>query len=348
MMNENILLHEVQPGDTLEKIGKTIGMTSDQLKDFHNSHCNRMDKLWFDNLVGVRQIFVPKAYKSPEELIIEKKKELPPPDVTKDFYADNYSVKETFSNSLGNDLVIEYKININFKINRETNLPYLIADVRCYDFTKNTATPNDKMSLISLACMESIYPISFMVYVQGKISGIFEFEKLRQRFEKRRPDLEDFFIGEIYKTYLDKFHASLENQEFILKQFSSALLYQLLFPKTEWFYKTNNWTEDFHFVQNSFHLKCIMSAEYNHENTETVETLLKGSIKDPFCLQEIIRGISFNEESDEPANSQVELWYLTDKKTKKMLEAEASVSLWNDNELYRKQTLKLTQDEEIS
>ena len=63
-MDENILIYEVKSGDTLDKISVKIGMTGDQLKDFHNSHCEKMEKLWFNNLVGVRQIIIPKQYKS--------------------------------------------------------------------------------------------------------------------------------------------------------------------------------------------------------------------------------------------------------------------------------------------
>lgn len=342
------MLYEVQPGDTLGKIGTTIGMTGDQLKNFHNSHCGKMDKVWFDNLFGIQQIIIPKDYKSLEQLKTEREKELPPPHLTEDFYADCYSVRETFSSFSGNDIEIEYKVDINFKEKQETGLADHTAEVRCHDFRKNENNPDDKISEIALACMESIYPVSFTISFQGKISGIFEFEKLKQKFKEKRPDLEDFFIGEIYRTYFDKFQSNLGNQEYILKQFSSTLLYQLIFPKMEWFHKTDDWTEDFYFIQNSFLLKCRMNAEYNHTESGIAETLLKGYIEDLFSIQEIVRGSSFTEKSQEQAGGEIEFRYLTDKKTKKMLQAEASVILKNQEELYRKQTLKLIYHEKKS
>lgn len=347
-MDENILMYDVRPGETLENIGTRIGMTGDQLKDFHNSHCEKMEKLWFNNLVGVKQIIVPKAYKSPEQLSLEKKKELPPSSVTRDFYSNSYSVKETFVNPSQDDLELDYKVEVNFRSKKETNIADEIIDVRCTDFKKNATKPDDKMSLISLACIEAIYPISFIVPFQGKISDIFEFEKLKNKFRNKRSDLEEFFIGEVYRSYLDKFQEILGNRDHILKQFSSSLLYQVLFPKMEWFHKFDSWTEGFYFLQNSFPLKCSMYAEYNHEGTEVVETLLKGHIKDAFSLQEILRGISFDEDPEELAYGEIELRYVTDKKTKKMLQAEASVTFRSEDELYRKQTLKLTHDEKIS
>lgn len=344
-MDKNILIYEVQSGDTLEKIGDKIGMTGDQLKDFHNRHCERMEKLWFNNLVGVKQIIVPKEFKSPEALRKEREKELPPSSVTRDLYENSYSVKETFSNVSGDDMELDYRIDISFKSKKESNSPDEIVDVRCHDFKKNGIRPDDKMSTISLASMESIYPISFIIPFQGKISGIYEFEKLQKTFEAKRPDLEDFFVGEVYRSYLDKFHQSLGNQDHILRQLSSSLLYQIIFPKMEWFHKLDIWTEGFYFLQNSFLLKCSMSAKYNHEGEQVVETLLNGTLQETFSLQEILRGISFDKESEELADGEIELRYITDKKSKKMIEAAASVTFRNDDELYRKQTLKLTQDE---
>ncbi|WP_294288469.1 hypothetical protein [uncultured Chryseobacterium sp.] len=347
-MDENILLYQVKSRDTLDKIAGAIGMTGNQLKDFHNAHCGKMERLWFNNLAGVRQIIIPKEYKSPEQIRKEKETALPPSTVTREFYSTGYTVKESFSDWSGNSLEIEYKIDVSFKKKQDIDGPDEIVDVKCYDFKKNGTTPDDKMSEISLACMESIYPVSFMISFSGRICGIFEFEKLKQRFQKKRPDLETFFIGKVYHAYLDKFQANLGNREYILKQFSSTLLYQLMFPKMEWFHKAGNWREDFFFIRNSFPVKCRMSAEYHHTEPETAETLITGYIEEPVRMQEILRGVRFTEKSEEQAEGEIEFRYRTDKKTKKMLQAEASVILNSEDELYRKQTIKLISNEKIS
>lgn len=347
-MDENILLYQVKSRDTLDKIAGAIGMTGNQLKDFHNAHCGKMERLWFNNLAGVRQIIIPKEYKSPEQIRKEKETALPPSSITREFYATGYTVKESFSDGSGNSLEIEYKIDVSFKKKQDLDGPGEIVDVKCYDFKKNGTTPDDKISEISLACMESIYPIPFMISFSGRICGIFEFEKLKQRFQEKRPDLDAFFIGEVYQAYLNKFQAVLDKQEYMLKQFSSVLLYQTLFPQMECFRKTGNWTQEFCLLQNSFPVKCLMNAEYNHDDPEFVQTLLSGRIDDTFSLQEILRGVRFTEEPEKPADGEIEFRYRTDKKTKKMLQAEASVILNSEDELYRKQTIKLISNEKIS
>lgn len=347
-MDENILIYDVKSGDTLDKIGHEIGMSGDQLKDFHNAHCQKMERLWFNNLVGVRQIIMPKEYKNPEQVREEKERELPPSSVTRGFYSTGYSVKESFSDLIENSFEIEYKVDISFKRKQETNIADDIVDVKCYDFKKDGVTPDDKMSAISLACIENIYPISLVIPFQGRLFDIYNFEELVKKFERKRPELEEFFTGEVYKTYLDKFWISLQNKENVLKQLSSSLLYQTLFPRMEWFHKTRKWTEEFYLLQNYFAVKCSMSAEYDHKGTEIVQTLLLGQINDAFSLQEILRGKSLDHQSENLAEGQISFRYITDKKTKTLNYADASIKFMNENELYREQTLKLTQNEKVS
>jgi hypothetical protein len=344
-MDENILLYQVKPGDTLDKIGDKIGMTGNQLKDFHNTHCGKMERLWFNNLVGVRQVIIPKEYKSAEQIRKEKETELPPSNVIREFYATGYTVKESFSDLSGEPLEIEYKIDVSFKRKQEINSPGEIINVKCYDFKKNGATPDDKMSTIALACMETIYPISLIIPFYGKISDIYHFEELNKRFERKRLELEEFFIGKVYHTYLNKFWMNLQNKNNFIKQLSSSLLYQTLFPRMEWFHKTNNWTQEFYLSQNSFPVKCSMNVEYNHEDPEFVQTLMLGHINDTFSLQEILRGKSIDDRSQDHADGQIAFRYITDKKTKTLNHADASVKFMNDHQLYRQQTLKLSRNE---
>lgn len=344
-MEENFVIYDLKTGETLDSIGDRFGMTGNQLRDFHNQHCEKMDRLWFSNLSGVRSIIIPKAYKSAEELRRDKQRELPPLSITRDFYADSYLAKETIEPSSSDALEIEYKVDIAFRKRENTDIQGEIIDIRCYNFRTNKLIPDDKMSAVSIATMESIYPVSLIVPFQGKISDIFDFNILKNRFLDKRTDLEDFYIGEVYKAYFDKFQKSLENRDYVFKQLSSAILYQVIFPKMEWFHKSEDWVESFYFLQNTFPLNCLMRAEYNHEGTEIVETSLRGYFNDSLSFNEILRGIRFDNLSENPADGEIEIRYITDKKSKKMLEATASLLIRNEDEIYKKQTLKLTHNE---
>lgn len=344
VMDDNILLYDIQAGETLEIIGHKFGMTSDELKDFHNAHCNKMDRLWFTNLTGVNNIIVPKSYKNPEQIKAERTKELPSSSVSSDFYADTYLVEESYSGILLNSFQLAYKIQISFRNKKEYDDPFEIADIYTYDFLKNGSNPDDKMSSIALACMESIFPISFTIPIHGRISGFYEFENLKKRFEEKRGDLEEFFVGDVYRAYLNKFSVNLIKKDYVLNLLSSSLLYQILFPKMDWFHRTEHWTEQFYFLSNSMLLKCAMFATYNHAEKDFVETRLKGVLKELFSLQEILRRQPFDDRCQELEDAEINLLYKTDKKTKKMIEAEASIIFRKDSEIFREQTLKLTQN----
>lgn len=342
-MDKNILIYEVRPGDTLGKVAAAIGMTTDRLKDFHNLHCDTADKLWLDNLAGIRQILIPDPSGSPEAL--QNQVGFPFICSTRDLFTGSYSVAETFSGPSGPDLEIEYRIDIRNQKLREGSSGTFLAQVRCFDFTKNGAGPDDKMSEVSLACMESIFPVTLIISGQGKICGISEPEKLKQRFEGKRRDLEDFFIGEVYKAYLDRFRDHLEYKDNLSEKFASTLLCQLVFPETAWFCQPDNRIGDLYFIQNSFPLECRINTEcYQRENGPT-ETVVKGFPLEIFSIQELILGTRFTGTEGKEASGEMEFRYLIDTTTHKMLQAEASVMITDAGVLYRKHNLKIRQDE---
>lgn len=345
-MNENILIYEVRPGDTLGKVAAAIGITADRLKDFHNLHCGTADKLWLDNLAGIRQILIPDPSGNPEAS--QNQNGFTSICSTRDLFNGSYSVAETFSGSSGSDLEIGYRIDIRNHESWEGSSGTFLSEVCCFDFTKNGAGPDDKMSEVSLACMESIFPITLIISGQGKISGISEPEKLKQRFESKRPDLEDFFTGEVYKAYLDRFRDHLEHKDHLPEQFASTLLCQLVFPEIRWFRQSNEWTGALYFLRNSFPVQCRMIAEYNQPENGTAGMAVKGSAAEPFSLRELLLGTRFTGAEGREASGEMEFRYLIDTTTHKMLQAEASIMVSDAGILYRKHNLKIRQDERKS
>lgn len=342
-MDKNILMYKVRPGDTLTEVAAAIGMTAEALKDFHNRHCGTGHKLWLDNLTGIKQIIIPDPSGNAEPL----QQQISSVIIcsTRDLFNDKYFVTETFYHASGTDLEVEYMTDIRNYDPPDGNTGTFLAEVRCSEFMKNGAGPDDKMSDISLACMESIFPIAFIIPDQGKISGIFELEILKQRFENRRPDLEEFFIGEVYKAYLDRFRACLEYEDYLLKQFASTLLFQLIFPETAWLCQPDNRIGYLHFSQNSFPLKCRINTEcYPRENGIT-EIVVKGFPLETFSIQELMLGTRFTGAEGKEASGNMKFRYLMDTTTHKMMEAEASVMITDAGVLYRKHNLKIRQDE---
>lgn len=341
-MTDLLTIYDVKPSDTLEKIGSGIGMTADEVRDFHNANCEQQGLMYFNSLVGIQKIILPKNHKSAAQIKKENLAALPARLLSPDFYAETYEVVESYESDFENKLEINYTLDIQLSPIEENHLRSFVAAVHCHDFKKNGQKPDDKMSELSIACAESIAPLNFIISEEGGISGIFEFEKLLPTFEQKRKDLEDFFIGEVSKKYLDKFAESLSNKEYFEKQLRSTLLYQVLFPKMTWFHKYDAWKDEFYLVKNSFPLNCSFNANFIHLDEEQIQTDIKGEIEDKISLQELLKGRKFDEEPEEPLVGVVEIKYTTQKHTKQLISAEAGIALLQEGEVYRKQKIKLS------
>ncbi|MDQ1858658.1 LysM peptidoglycan-binding domain-containing protein [Chryseobacterium sp. WLY505] len=339
-MEIDFLQYQVRNGDTLTSIASRLGMTSEELKWFHNSHCQKMDKVWFENLNEVKNIFVPTNFKTKEQKEQERKKSLPS-QLSDSFFAQKYNVNETFEIPFESSVNINYMIDIN--LNKDKNTGQHILSYNQKDFTCNGNTPDDKISSISIACMQSIMPLEFVINEQGKITGFADHKKIIDTFSEQRKELEEFYIGEIFQNYLNTFERSINDEMFLLQQFQSTLLFQTLFPKIEWFQKKAKWKEYFHLVQNSFPVQCELDIEHENEDDNSILTILKGRITELCTSREIIRGIKLNEKTSQSASGTIVLEYTTHIKNKNLLEAKTSVLLSHEDQFIHQHHINITQ-----
>jgi len=342
-MNISISTYQVKSGDTLQSVSAKLGISAEALKRYHNTYCD-LKNLIGHNLNGIHEILIPPYEKIAEikESQIEASliQNLPSVYLTTKFYASNYEVAERFEQDDRENFEVSYSISVNL---RETMDKGFVAELKNSGFRKNNQDSDDKVSLLSIACIESISPILFLIPAQGKIKGFYDHKSIIKKFESKRSDLEDFFVGEVAKSYFNKFHASLTNEAFLLKRFSSTLLYQVLFPEMDWFRKRKGWEDNFYFISNSFSLKCTFEIEYNHDNPDTVETTIHGNSIDDCSLQELIIGAKFEEIRKENVPGKIQIKYTTDKITKRLLRADAEISLWHEDEMYSKHILTLVE-----
>ncbi|WP_379968310.1 LysM peptidoglycan-binding domain-containing protein [Epilithonimonas sp. UC225_85] len=346
-MNISISTYEIKYGDTLDSVAEQFGISAEELKRYHNTYSDLKNLIEY-NLNGLSEIFIP-----PRERIIEIQKNqkelslasgLPSLYLTAGFYASNYKVTERIEQIDKEDIEINYSTSVSLQ---ETKDKGFVAEIQTSGFKKHGQTPDDKISMLSLACTESISPIKFSVPAQGKINGFDDHKELIKKFENKRPDLESFFTGEISTVHFNQFYENLIDENYLLKQFSSALLYQVLFPKMDWFHRKTEWKENFYVIPNSFPVKCLFHCEYNFENPETVETIIKGKIAEECSLQELLKGVKFDESPEDKLKGDLELHYTTNKETKQLKNVEASIMLFHNEEFYRKYNLKLIAKENI-
>ncbi|WP_228425424.1 hypothetical protein [Chryseobacterium jejuense] len=299
-----------------------------------------MNRIWFENLNEVKTVLVPLQVQTEKQKDHKKKNILPSSQIPNSFFSQTYNVSETFENPFESNLTIDYTVEIDVRKNKSTN--HHIISYSQNHFKTHGKTPEDKISELSITCMKSIMPIDFTLNESGKIIRFTDHRKITQTFADKRKGL-DFFAGEVSERYMDKFEKNIADEKFFLGQLQSTLLFQVLFPKLEWFHKKTEWTESFYFLQNSFSVPCTMEIEQENEDQDYITTTLTGNSTEFYSLQELRTATKYNEAVDDPVTGNIIIEYTTHKKSRNLVQASATISLWREEELIRKHTLTITQ-----
>ncbi|SHK07330.1 hypothetical protein [Chryseobacterium polytrichastri] len=338
-MEINYLKYKIRNGDSLHSISSRLGMTVEELKLFHNTHCEKLDTLWFENISHIESLWVPQNYKTEEQKEQEKREDLPSLKRSNAFHAKEYKVCETFESIDELPLTVDYTVSLESR--KLQNKPIVTFNRK--DFITNGEVPDNKISTLTLACMESILPVDFILHDNGLIAGFLNHKEIKTRLRQKRYDLEDYFQGETNTSYLKLFQENCSNEKLFLKQFCSSLLFQILFPNMEWFQKKESWRENFFFFQNSFQIACRMEAEYIAEDKDHMLTVLTGKIAEPCSFQQLKNGNRSNEADIDNASGKIQIQYTTHKQNKCLIRAEATLIFNSEKAVDYKHHLTLTQ-----
>lgn len=235
-MNYESLIYDVKPNESITEIAESIGMSTDELRDFHNANCEKMGLPWFYNFVAINKIVVPKNYKSPSQIWKELSEKLPAKTIHPELFSKQYNVAEVFEQIGENKMKYEHKIEINLKQEKE----FFKAEIILRDYITNDEKPDKKVSSLGLACMEVISPFSFDISKEGEIFEIHDVQNLKKRFSIKTTEIEEFYTEQISKKYLDYFEKELEVDGSFKHQLNSTLLFQLVFQNFEQLSKNKN------------------------------------------------------------------------------------------------------------
>ncbi len=82
------------------------------------------------------------------------------------------------------------------------------------------------------------------------------------------------------------------------------------------------------------------------ESLDDVETIINGNNIEDCSFQELIRGVKFDEVSEEKISGEIEIKYTTHKATKQLVRVHTEITLWHEGEQYSKHTLSLVAKQE--
>lgn len=342
---ENYIRYLIKPTDAFNAVASRVGIPDDVLMEFHNKRCGQLHKIWFNNLKGLEYILIPTRYISEEEKEelekVHKNKTLPPAQYFPKFHKENYTVEEVIHEALEKEIRITYDVRLDVKTDGNQNL----LDFSLEGFTKDGNTPDDKISELSLECMASVSPIQFLMNNNGTLHSCVEYEGLVRKFESKRPEIENFHIGETTEDYVQTFYNTLCNEDAFFRKMKSTLLNQVLFFNHEWFWRKQEWGVRLTIYKNTFPLVFGFHKEHFFEDEKQVKTLLKGQLSEHCNLRELLKSVRDEDDAvpQDPIEAEIEIRYFTDKETKQLVEAKAMLDIRNQGELYLTHQIHITQ-----
>ena len=322
-------IYKVKKGDTLQLIAEKLQISVNDLRHYHNMRCELSELLEQKLTSKTERIIVP----SEEELTIlqghqqavQKELERPSRYLDKKFYAKDYKVKEVVITS-DKEVKTDYSLSLQMEKAEKgwsmiVNTTYEEADTK---FTE-----------LATACMQAMQPLKYHLSINGGITDIENHREIIERFAQKRTGIESYFEGELAKSYTDAFYEKLIDKEYILERLQMSFLNQVFFPSMEWFHKDNEkWEEEFCPVQGSAFIPYELEAEVIFEEYEIV-TIVKGELKRKYNLPELYKGKKAIDRID-PFESNFEIIYVTEKDTQQLSVVEASLDIYSNGELHRK------------
>ncbi len=324
-------VHKIQKKDTLLSVAKRLQIHPVDLKYFHNERCKFSERIIFDHLEGINHLFVPINFNSTLSRNNERSNERPTQFFDQKFYKKEYQVTEIYIHSNQKHELVSYTISLDFKeIENKTILEY-----NREEFRRNGEIPDEKLYHLAHKTQQSIFPLQFVINEKGNLISIFESEKLVENFNLKRKEIEVDFIGGLTEKYLDTFEYNLTNTDYLLNQFTSSLLFQVLLMTREVFQTENNFLKEFYLVPNSFAVNCECNISYHHFEHDVL-TIINAKTIDYYNLEDVLNGINSDEENEMSSfYAELIFEYKTDKKTKQLLEANAEIQLYDEEKLYR-------------
>ena len=322
-------IYKVKKGDTLQLIAEKLQISVNDLRHYHNMRCELWELLEQKLTSKTERIIVP----SEEELAslqghqqaVQKELERPSRYLDKKFYAKDYKVKEVVITS-DKEVKTDYSLSLQMEKAEKgwsmiVNTTYEEADTK---FTE-----------LATACMQAMQPLKYHLSINGGITDIENHREIIERFAQKRIDIENYFEGELAKSYTDAFYEKLIDKEYILERLQMSFLNQVFFPRMEWFHRDNEkWEEEFCPVQGSDFIPYELEAEVIFEEYEIV-TIIKGELKRNYNLPELYKGKKAIDKID-PFESNFEIIYVTEKDTQQLSVIEASLDIYSNGELHRK------------
>lgn len=333
-------IYTIKKGDSLETIAKSIGISKEELKRFHNTYCS-LENLIGQNLSNHTQVIIPNL-----EYIknaVDSRKEISKIPIGirlhKDFFETTYQVKEKIWKKDQPEISLDYQINLDYTNPQPKEH---IVHFKKSNIKKNRRPCNDKISNLSIQTFESLLPLPILLESTGNFIEIMDYQlNVIDKFKAKRKDLAEVFTGPIEKFYLAKMEESLRNQTFVEHQLKSSLLFQTLFFDFGKLKSTNTWQSLFYAKQGMFDIPFeFQPSTFKDENNFITYTLTAKSLE-KISERELAKKKKLEAEFAS-ISAHINFQFKFQPKTLKLLFAEGKINFFNQNTNIEKQHITFT------
>ena len=196
--------HIIQNGETLDSIAAIYELPVDDLKFFHNNHCEVKDQI----LIQIRhqkELFIPR-------IAVEDKKRLVKFSHGNqiDFRPQNSSLSYGVIIKIENgekQNELKYSTSVRW-LKSENKLHYFEID-RISNLFINDEEVNEMADLLAYKTSKVLYPLTVSVDEQGKLNDIENVFEFKTRWNAVKDEVNKEYEGEVVDLYCQKIEAAL-------------------------------------------------------------------------------------------------------------------------------------------
>ncbi|SDI83863.1 hypothetical protein [Chryseobacterium jejuense] len=239
-----MIIYYTKEGQSLVDLCHEVQLENPEyLRDYHHQNCSLSER-FKDDLTPGMKLYIPS---SREILEINKKIR----DNNQSFYdfpangrfpfdfkhwEGNYQITQT---TYSDDTILakyENKVRLDLEGTKNRYYHFLFS---AFDFKKNEDASDTKVDTLAKMCMETIYPIQYIIDTDGKLIDIVVTKKTEDILSEL-DSIKNFFPDQYSSDYIQKMKSIVESPEIILQKFKNTLFNSFMFGT---FYRTQlgNW-----------------------------------------------------------------------------------------------------------
>ncbi|MGE8552858.1 MAG: hypothetical protein ACN6OB_02840 [Chryseobacterium jejuense] len=240
-----MIIYYVKEGQSLVDLCHEVQLeNSEYLRDYHHQNCSLSER--FENeIVAGMKLYIP----SSKEIREINKKIREENNSLYDFPAKGrfpfdfklwdgvYQITQT---AYSDDIILtkyENKVRLDFEGIKNGHYYFLFS---AFDFRKNEDASDSKAGILAKMCIEIVYPIQYIIDLDGKIVDIVLTKKTEDILSEL-DSIKNFFPDPFSSDYVEKMKENVESSEIISRKFKNTLFSSFMFGI---FYRTKlgSWT----------------------------------------------------------------------------------------------------------